>query len=128
MLYGVWGTLILLCLCVYVYATAQFGCRFSNLTYRGTITSGPYRWTKHPAYVFKNLSWWLMAIPFIPGDGSLFTAIQNCLLLGGVSGIYFLRAKTEERHLSRYPEYVSYAKWIESNGIFRWVPSFRAVL
>jgi protein-S-isoprenylcysteine O-methyltransferase Ste14 len=120
--YGIWGVMILLCLSVYVYATAQFGCRFSNLTHRGIITSGPYRWTKHPSYIFKNLSWWLVAIPFIPGDGNLETAIRNCLLLGCVSGIYFLRARTEERHLSRDPDYVAYALWVEQHGIFRWIP------
>lgn len=119
--YGLWGGMILLCLGVYVYATAQFGCRFSNLTHRGIITSGPYRWTKHPSYIFKNLSWWLVAIPFIPGDGSFETAARNCLLLGCVSGIYFLRARTEERHLSRDPDYVAYALWVEQHGIFRWI-------
>ncbi|NGQ89460.1 DUF1295 domain-containing protein [Rhodobacter sp. HX-7-19] len=117
--YGAWGVMILGCLSVYVYATAQFGCRFSNLTHRGIITSGPYRWTKHPAYVFKNISWWLIAIPFIPGDGEWQTAVRNCLLLAGVSGIYVLRARTEERHLSMDPDYVAYARWIEENGIFR---------
>ncbi|MFD1194179.1 methyltransferase family protein [Seohaeicola saemankumensis] len=121
-LYRVWGMLILMCLSVYIYASAQFGCRFSNLTHRGIITSGPYRWTKHPAYVFKNISWWLISIPFIPGDGAPETAIRNCLLLACVSGIYFLRAKTEERHLSQDPDYVAYARWIEKYGIFSWVP------
>lgn len=120
--YGIWGVSILLCLSVYIYAMAQFGCRFSNLTHRGIITSGPYRWTKHPAYVFKNLSWWLIAIPFIPGDGQWQTAVQNCFLLACVNGIYFLRAKTEERHLMRDPEYAAYVRWIEANGIFRWLP------
>lgn len=120
--YGLWGTAILLCLGVYIYATAQFGCRFSNLTHRGIITSGPYRWTKHPSYIFKNMSWWLIAIPFIPGDGQWETAVRNCFLLGCVNGIYYLRAKTEERHLSQDPDYVAYARWIEANGIFRWLP------
>lgn len=120
--YGIWGTLILICLGVYVHATAQFGCRFSNLTHRGIITSGPYRWTKHPSYVFKNISWWLIAIPFVPGDGSFETAARNCFLLACVSAIYFLRARTEERHLSQDPDYVAYALWVEKNGIFRWVP------
>jgi protein-S-isoprenylcysteine O-methyltransferase Ste14 len=123
--YTIWGIMILLCLSVYIYATAQFGCRFSNLTHRGIITSGPYRWTKHPSYVFKNMSWWLIAIPFIPGDGSFATAFRNCLLLACVSGIYFMRAKTEERHLSWDQDYVDYARWIDENGIFRWVPKIR---
>lgn len=120
--YGLWGAAILACLGVYIYATAQFGCRFSNLTHRGIITSGPYRWTKHPSYIFKNISWWLIAIPFIPGDGQWETAVRNCFLLGCVNGIYYLRAKTEERHLMRDPDYAEYARWIEAHGMFRWLP------
>lgn len=116
-LYNIWGTLILVCLFVYIYATAQFGCRFSNLTNRGIITSGPYRWTKHPAYISKNISWWLIAIPFISNDGSFTTAFRNCLLLACVNGIYYLRARTEEWHLYQDPTYVKYAMWINKNGI-----------
>ncbi len=44
--------------------------------------------------------------------------MRNCLLLVGVNIIYFLRAKTEERHLSRDPAYVEYSNWIESNGLY----------
>jgi len=116
-LYGIWGTLILICLFFYVYATAQFGCRFSNLTHRGVISSGPYKWTKHPSYLSKNISWWLIAIPFIPGNGNFVDALTNCLLLACVNIIYYLRAKTEERHLYRDSEYVKYAMWINENGI-----------
>ena len=35
----------------------MFSFRFSNLTHRGIITSGPYRFTKHPSYVSKNIAW-----------------------------------------------------------------------
>lgn len=113
-----WGVAILLLLGIYVWATVIFGCRFSNLTHRGVITNGPYRFTKHPAYISKNLSWWLIAIPFIP-QGSPAEMIRNCLILLCVNFIYFLRAKTEERHLSRDPTYVAYAEWIERHGMFR---------
>jgi len=53
-LYGIWGVLILLLTVLYVWATVVFGARFSNLTHRGIITNGPYRWTKHPAYLAKT--------------------------------------------------------------------------
>ena len=46
--------------------------------------------------------------------------MRNCLLLFGVNIIYFLRAKTEERHLSRDPAYVEYSNWIESNGLYQY--------
>ena len=45
-LYDLWGCLILFTVVVYVWATIAFGARFSNLTHRGIITNGPYRYTK----------------------------------------------------------------------------------
>ena len=54
LLYQAWGLLILLLTAVYAWATVSFGLRFSNLTHRGIITSGPYRWLRHPAYLAKN--------------------------------------------------------------------------
>lgn len=118
--YGLWGTVILLLTVVYVWATVIFGGRFSNLTHRGIITSGPYRYTKHPAYIAKNITWWMIAVPFVVSD-SVSASLKQCLLLLMVNGIYYLRAKTEERHLSRDPDYVQYARWIDQHGILRWV-------
>ncbi len=68
-LYTTWGTVILVLSAIYVWATVSFGARFSNLTHRGIITNGPYRWTKHPAYVAKNLTWWMISVPFMPRGG-----------------------------------------------------------
>jgi len=100
-----------------MWSTAAFGLRFSNLTHRGIITNGPYRWSKHPAYIAKNLSWWLISVPFIAGAGWM-QAVQSCLLLAGVNLIYFLRAKTEERHLGSDPVYRDYARFIDRHGLF----------
>ena len=115
-LYVLWGSIILVLVLIYMASTAAFGLRFSNLTHRGIITSGPYRWTKHPAYLSKNLSWWLISVPFIAGAGWI-QAVQSCLLLAGVNLIYFLRAKTEERHLNRDPAYRDYAAFIARDGL-----------
>ena len=111
------GTTVLLEF-LYASATIAAGIRFSNLTYRGLWNTGPYRWTKHPAYVFKGLSWWLIALPFMLNSGM--NAVKCTLLLIGVDAIYYLRAKTEERHLSHYPEYVAYALSMNEKSIFRW--------
>jgi len=119
-IYTLWGSAILLLIAIYSIATVSLGYRFSNLTYRGLATSGVYRWTKHPAYIAKNMSWWLVSIPFISQDEGL-GAVRACLLLLAVNYIYYLRAKTEERHLSQYSEYVEYANWINRHGIFRWM-------
>jgi protein-S-isoprenylcysteine O-methyltransferase Ste14 len=125
-----WVGAILSCDLVYVLATFAFGVRFSNLTHRGILTNGPYRFSKHPAYIAKNISWWLITLPCIPmgvlSAHSVTEAIRNSLLLGGVNMIYFLRAKTEERHLSRDPTYVEYALWMNDHGVLaflgRWFP------
>lgn len=111
-----WGGAIILCDAVYAWATVCFGARFSNVSYRGTITSGPYRLTRHPAYLFKNISWWLMAVPFVPVLGWE-ESWRACLALVFNNLIYYWRAKTEERHLMQYPEYREYYEWMEENGV-----------
>jgi protein-S-isoprenylcysteine O-methyltransferase Ste14 len=124
----IWAGAILLLVGIYVSATIIFGVRFSNLTHRGILTNGPYRYSKHPAYISKNLSGWLVSCVFVPHLGIAET-IRHCLLLGCVNMIYFLRAKTEERHLSRDPTYVAYALWMNEHGLLaflgRWFPLLR---
>jgi len=119
-LFPVWALMILILIGIYVWATIPFGIRFSNLTNRGIFTNGPYRYTKHPAYVSKNISWWLISMPYYSLDGTP-EAIRHCLLLLCVNLIYFLRARTEERHLSKDPDYIAYAEYIEKHGIFSWL-------
>jgi uncharacterized membrane protein len=116
-LYIIWGTVILALVAVYTWATLSFGTRFSNLTHRGIITNGPYRWMKHPAYVTKNLSWWMISVPFLT-SGDWMLAVQASLLLLGVNAIYFLRARTEERHLARDPVYREYQAFIAQHGLW----------
>jgi len=110
---------------VYVWATVAFGLRFSNLTHRGILTHGPYAWSKHPAYVSKNLFWWFSVLPFFAVTGNYVDMVRNTVLLGGVSLIYYCRAKTEEKHLSEDPAYREYAAWMNEHGPFprfiRWL-------
>jgi protein-S-isoprenylcysteine O-methyltransferase Ste14 len=124
----VWAGLILGLMAIYAWTTSAFGLRFSNLTHRGILTNGPFRFTKHPAYLSKNLVWWLMAMPFLSASGPAAAAKQSLMLLM-VNGIYYLRARTEERHLSKDPTYVAYALWINEHGILRrlgrWIPALR---
>ncbi|WP_076068220.1 methyltransferase family protein [Sphingomonas montana] len=101
----------------YAWATVAFGLRFSNLTHRGIITNGPYRFTKHPAYLAKVLFWWLSAIPFLTVAGDWTAAVRNCVMLGVVSGIYYWRARTEEKHLGADPDYRAYAAWMDRHGV-----------
>ena len=118
---SLWAGVIIVLLFVYGLATVSFGLRFSNLTYRGVITNGPYRFTKHPAYLSKNLSWWLISVPWI-SDIHWYEGLRNCCLLGLLNLIYYLRARTEENHLSlRDPDYVAYALWMNEHGMLSWL-------
>ena len=101
---------------VYAWATVAFGLRFSNLTHRGVLTHGPYAWTKHPAYLSKNLFWWCAVLPFLAASGNPVDMIRNTVICGLVSGVYYWRARTEEKHLSEDPAYVDYAEWMARNG------------
>ena len=112
----VWGTAILVINAVYTWSTVSFGIRFSNLTNRGIITNGPYRYTKHPAYLAKNVSWWLVSVPFVSAIGPRDAAI-HCAALLTMNVIYVLRAKTEEQHLMHDPAYREYAGWIARHGV-----------
>ncbi len=116
-LYALWGSAILCCLVIYTLSTVSFGLRFSNLTHRGIITSGPYRWTKHPAYIAKCLSFWLISVPFLSNQGPK-AAITQSLLLVLANAIYVARAITEERHLARDPLYKDYQDYIRRHGLF----------
>ena len=117
MLLIVWGTLLVVLTAVYSWATLAFGIRFSNLTHRGIITHGPYRFTRHPAYVAKNLTWWLGAMPFLVTSGSMVEGLRNAVLLGVVSLIYYWRAKTEEKHLLADPAYAAYWHWAQRHAL-----------
>lgn len=117
-MWWIWAVAIITMELLYAAASISAGIRFSNLTYRGLWNTGPYRWTKHPAYVFKNISWWLIYVPFLLDFGV--DAIKCSLLLFGVNVVYYWRARTEERHLSHYPEYVAYALRMNDRSIFRW--------
>ena len=98
---------------IYASATVAFGFRFSNLTNRGIVTRGPYRFVRHPAYLCKCTAWWLEHIPTM--------TLTKAFFLSCLCGVYALRAWTEERHLSKDPEYVAYKKkvpWVIFPGIY----------
>lgn len=121
-----------LCLLLLISSSASLFTRASNLTNRGIVTWGPFRYIRHPGYLGKNLFWLITLIPlFIPNthlaevEGLRFSWWNYCLtcicVIGGFLGwgtLYFLRALTEERFLSRDPEYVAYCKKVK----WRFIP------
>jgi protein-S-isoprenylcysteine O-methyltransferase Ste14 len=84
---------------IFVWASIALGFKASNLTNRGVVRSGPYRYVRHPAYMAKLMIWIL--------QGVFFAQFGIFILLGFVI-IYALRAWTEERHLSRDSDYLAY--------------------
>jgi len=125
------GALLVALTGLYAWATVAFGLRFSNLTHRGILTHGPYALSKHPAYLAKNAFWWLSTLPFLVTTGSLSDAVRNTAILATVTGVYYWRARTEERHLGADPAYRDYAAWMERHGpvprALRWITGRRAV-
>lgn len=111
-----WGGLLVFLTAIYAWATVAFGLRFSNLTYRGVLTGGPYRWTRHPAYLAKNLFWWASTMPFLVTTHNLNDAVRDCVVLALVSAVYYWRARTEEQHLlAEDPKYGEYHAWMDRN-------------
>ena len=101
---GLWG--------IFVWGSVALGFKGSNLTNRGIIGSGPYRFCRHPAYTAKVLVWWLEGI---------FFAKYGLSMLVAFSVIYGLRAWTEERHLSQDEDYLAYkrrVRWRCIPGLF----------
>ena len=95
MITGCWG--------IFAWASIALGVKASNLTNRGIVNSGPYKYCRHPAYSVKMFAWTLQALFF----GQYFIGL---LIAFGL--IYFLRAWTEERHLSYDPDYQNYKKQV----------------
>ncbi|QCI94647.1 isoprenylcysteine carboxylmethyltransferase family protein [Novosphingobium sp. EMRT-2] len=114
----IWGAALVLLTAAYAWATVAFGLRFSNLTWRGVLTNGPYAITRHPAYVSKNAYWWLASLPFLTVNHSMTDAVRNTVTLGLVSAVYYWRAKTEEKHLlASDPKYRAYHAWMDEHGL-----------
>ncbi|HLG18940.1 MAG TPA: methyltransferase [Bdellovibrionota bacterium] len=102
---------VLTCLLIYLWASIALWFKASNLTHRGIVAHGPYRFIRHPAYAAKNLSWWLESLPSL-------TNPSNILSIVGWNVIYILRAITEERHLKKDPAYREYCRKVR----YRFIP------
>ena len=112
---------ILVLMAVYSWASFSLWLKASNLTNRGIITTWPYRYIRHPAYVAKNLAWWIGAFPMIlismhTQDYRLLSLVLVSLICW--SWIYTLRAFTEEWHLSKDKDYREYKKIVP----YRFIP------
>jgi protein-S-isoprenylcysteine O-methyltransferase Ste14 len=102
--------IIILFIGIYVSATIALGTKCSNLTNRGIISRGPYKYIRHPAYISKNLAWWLTILPIL--------SIPAFLSMLAWSFIYHLRSITEENHLKQDPDYIAYCRKVK----YRYIP------
>lgn len=104
-----WGQVLLTCIItvlwgVFAWATVALGFKASNLTNRGIVRTGPYRFVRHPAYTVKMLIWIIQGV---------FFAQFGLFILAGFAIIYVLRAWTEERHLSMDRDYLEYKRQVK---------------
>jgi len=101
---------IIIFLLIYLSATIALGTKCSNLTNRGIVSKGPYAIVRHPAYIAKNIGWWLTLIPIM--------SIPAFVSMSIWSYVYYLRAFTEENHLLKDKEYREYCKKVK----YRFIP------
>lgn len=94
---------------IFVIASFNLGFKASNLTNRGVVDKGLYKYCRHPAYSSKMMIWFIQALFFGTYYLSLFLAF--CI-------VYVLRAYTEERHLAMGKEYRDYMKKVR----YRFIP------
>lgn len=94
---------------VFAWASVALGSKASNLTNRGIVSSGPYRYVRHPAYSAKLVVFYIQGV-FL---GQFFLGMMI-----GLTIIYMLRAWTEERHLSLDPDYLAYKEQVK----WRFIP------
>lgn len=104
------GSFIIILMIIYAWSAAALNLKASNLTNRGIVTKGPFRWVRHPAYASKNLAWYIGAIAILLSrwDAGFIEFCIGIISITGWSYIYYLRAITEERHLSADPQYRKY--------------------
>lgn len=119
------NSLLLILMAFYTSASVALNFKASNLTHRGIIAHGPYRVIRHPAYICKNMAWWLAALPALIHGIESSDLWSIILLIASVSGwslIYVLRALTEEDHLKRvdqeYDQYCQQVKYRFIPGIY----------
>jgi protein-S-isoprenylcysteine O-methyltransferase Ste14 len=102
---------------VYCWASIALGSKCSNLTNRGIVAKGPYKYIRHPAYISKNSAWALSTLPLlVDSTFSQIIAILCSLIFWGF--IYYMRSVTEERHLSQDPDYLEYCQKVP----YRFIP------
>jgi len=113
---------ILILMGIYAWASVSLWLKASNLTNRWIVRKGPYKYIRHPAYICKNLAWMIWAIPLIMASFNDQNLATVTVLLWVVSWafVYYMRAMTEEAHLSLDPDYKAYKQEVP----YKFIPKF----
>lgn len=112
---------LLVLMALYASASVALGWKASNLTHRGIVCRGPYRVIRHPAYICKNLAWWIGSLPIImvSFEHAFVDGLKAVGSIAAWSSVYALRALTEEDHLRSVDgEYEEYCRKVR----YRFIP------
>ncbi|HMO05035.1 MAG TPA: isoprenylcysteine carboxylmethyltransferase family protein [Kiritimatiellia bacterium] len=102
---------------LFTSASVALNLKASNLTHRGIVDRGPYRFVRHPAYVAKNLAWWLGSLPALglAWERSFAAFVFAVSSIAAWNCLYVMRALTEEAHLRSvdgdYEAYCRRVRW-----------------
>lgn len=105
------NALVLASVALMIYARVSLGRSIGYVPAdRGIVTSGPYRFVRHPIYsgLFLTLFAFVLRV-YSP---------LNALLLAIIVGLFMLKSVIEERFLRDNPEYAAYMKQVR----YRWIP------
>lgn len=111
------GALIIFMALFHLWGEALLGIRSANLSMRGIITTGAFRFTKHPVYVSKCFQWGFLYLPFLNAIGFLDSFRLGILFLL-MCAVFAGRALAEEKLLSEDKDYVKYALYMDDKSIF----------
>jgi len=105
------NVLVLISVAIMIWARVSLGRSIGYVPAdRGIITSGPYRFVRHPIY--SGLFVTLFAFTL-----RAYSALSLLLILV-IVGLFILKSVIEERFLRDNPEYAAYMKQVR----YRWVP------
>ncbi len=87
-----WGSLAALAMCAEALTTLTFGMRFSNLTWRGLMRTGLFRYTRHPQYVAKMIHRFMLYVPLFSLAGISGAGREHAAVLHPVLRVFPARA------------------------------------